>query len=224
MISHGRQTWDAVIVGAGPCGCVAAKCLAEQGWDVLILDGGEKSGLRVGETVPPEIVQALQEVGLAGQFLATNPLRSFGIVSKWGDHGLVVSDFIFNKLGTGFHLDRRRFDEILQDAAVSAGASIRRPYRLRNVRHDGYWRLEVTQGEQNSEIVSRYVVDASGRARAFACRVGVRTIRFDRMIARCCHLRFPHAGPLKQVLRIEAMPAGWWYWSPLPTDDENAAR
>ena len=38
------QTVDAVVIGAGPNGLVAATALADAGWDVLLLEANDKVG------------------------------------------------------------------------------------------------------------------------------------------------------------------------------------
>src|SRR3954447_1778252 len=50
-----RGVADAVVVGAGPNGLVAANLLADRGWDAVVLEEGDEPGgaVRSGELVEP---------------------------------------------------------------------------------------------------------------------------------------------------------------------------
>jgi hypothetical protein len=48
-------------------------------------------------------------------------LPSHGIQAAWGSAELFDTDFIFNPYGTGWHLDRRRFDAMLASHADQCG-------------------------------------------------------------------------------------------------------
>ena len=52
------MTWDAVVVGAGPNGLVAANCLVDAGWSVLVLEAQPEVGgaVRSDRELHPEFV------------------------------------------------------------------------------------------------------------------------------------------------------------------------
>src|SRR5690606_18427219 len=49
------DTWDAVVIGAGPNGLTAANVLADAGWSVLVLDAADEPGgaVRTAEVTAP---------------------------------------------------------------------------------------------------------------------------------------------------------------------------
>ena len=52
-----KLTADAVVIGAGPNGLVAANALADAGWDVLLLEANDSVGGAVSSSGPPSPVK-----------------------------------------------------------------------------------------------------------------------------------------------------------------------
>jgi flavin-dependent dehydrogenase len=67
IVSGDPTTWDALVVGAGPAGAVAAALLADRGWRVLLVDKSAWPREKVcGGCLNAAAVQMLGDVGLAG--------------------------------------------------------------------------------------------------------------------------------------------------------------
>ena len=100
--------------------------------------------MRIGETVPPTIMQPLIGLGVHDEFLAGGHIAAPGTVVCWGDDEPWETDSIANPYGHGWHLDRARFDAMLLTAAVRAGAQMHQLNSFGTVEHgpDG-WRVEV---------------------------------------------------------------------------------
>ncbi len=119
------SAYDVAVLGGGPAGAATALELARRGRSVVLLEATRFDGPRVGETLPPEANPLLRRLGVWDAFLASGPLESPGIVSVWGSPRPSETDFIANRHGPGWHVDRNAFDALLCAAAADAGADVR---------------------------------------------------------------------------------------------------
>jgi 2-polyprenyl-6-methoxyphenol hydroxylase-like FAD-dependent oxidoreductase len=100
-----------VVLGGGPAGGAAAIALRQSGGGTVVLaESGTYEIDRIGESVPPDIRRLFTRLGLLEAFEREDHQRCYGSCSSWGDEVLGHNDFTVNPNGTGFHLDRRRFD------------------------------------------------------------------------------------------------------------------
>jgi phytoene dehydrogenase-like protein len=79
-------TADALVVGAGPNGLVAANVLADRGWEVLVLEAAEEPGgaVRTGQLTVPgyrhDLFSAFYPLGAASPAIRRLNLEDFGLV------------------------------------------------------------------------------------------------------------------------------------------------
>src|SRR6266571_2112280 len=143
-----QRNVDVAVLGGGPAGSATALALAHDGISVALIEQSGYDNVRVGETLPPEVGTTLQSLGSWDQFLrdAHNPASS--ICYAWGQPGLSESDFIFNPYGTGWHIDRGRFDAMLARMAEEAGVSAYTDARWTACSESttAYWELCVVHG------------------------------------------------------------------------------
>ncbi|GAB2996717.1 NAD(P)/FAD-dependent oxidoreductase [Amycolatopsis acidiphila] len=86
-MEHAAETVDAVVVGAGHNGLVAANILADAGWDVLVLEAAETPGgaVRTAELTAPgfrnDVCSAFYPLGAASPVLSALGLHEYGL--RW---------------------------------------------------------------------------------------------------------------------------------------------
>jgi len=139
--------------------------------------------------------------------------------SAWGSDELSDRDFIFSPYGSGWHLNRQRFDERLQDSAVSADVVLIRAATLTRCQSlpDGGWRLQLNGPAACSSVTARFVVDASGRAAIFAQQNGIKRHLLDHMVGVVgCFEAGPEGPTQERFTLVEAVECGWWYSALLP--------
>jgi len=123
---------DAIVVGAGPAGLVAARCLARRGFDVAVLE--EHSS--IGDPVHCTGIlarEAFREFGLStGTIL--NELTTARFFSPAG-HEVVYRTRVVEAVV----VDRAAFDAQLADLAIAAGARLVRDARVTSISREGGW-------------------------------------------------------------------------------------
>jgi flavin-dependent dehydrogenase len=210
---------DAVIVGGGPAGMATALGLVRAGHSAVVVEKSRYDGVRIGETLPPNARAPLTQLGVWERFEREGHAPAYGIRSAWGQSEPFTNDFIFNPYGNGWHVDRRRFDALLADAACEAGANVHQGAQLTSCEQDaqGHWRIALMCADEPHTYTTRLLIDATGRASTIARRQGAQRLAVDRLVGifgffTPCPL---HANADSLTL-IEAVEDGWWYSARLP--------
>lgn len=216
--SSSRREVDVLILGAGPAGSSLALALKRASVDaVLLIDRPLRRPFRRGESAAPGLGPLLRRLGLDDCLESRGHRPCHGNLSFWGGHAPVVDDFMNRAGGRGWHLDREAFDTWLRAEAVIAGAVLLSPAQLSAVRRDGGgWQVDIRTGQLGLEVKARWVIDASGRAAAFARRSGARLHRVDRLMALAVRARSAESHGFDGYSLVEAVEFGWWYAARLP--------
>jgi 2-polyprenyl-6-methoxyphenol hydroxylase-like FAD-dependent oxidoreductase len=120
---------DAVVVGGGPAGCLAAIGLARQGLRVAIVDRGPRGRDKCcGHCLNPRVAPILARHGLLGaiESIAVGRTRGLVLESRSG-RPLIDLRLGGNTRHGGWLVPRDRLDALLWDEAVAAGAIGIRP-------------------------------------------------------------------------------------------------
>lgn len=164
------NTWDIVVVGAGPGGALAALEGARRGASVLLVDRQPFPRRKVcGACLSPGALAALEHSGLGDlpARLGAVPLARLVLTS-----GLRRASVTLNG---SMALSRAAFDQALVRAAVAAGVDFRDGGRatLGDVAR-GFRSVWVSYAEEEVEHRASVVIDASGLGAGLSCRRGVR--------------------------------------------------
>ena len=210
---------DVLVVGTGPAGAVIAASLAPH--CRVALAGREPGEDRViGESLPSAAGVVLAELGLWASFMAQGHLEAPTRLSLWGGDEPVRQDAIDDPRGAGWHLDRRRFDALLRQAAVEGGARLVQPAELRRLAHDAArapypWRCRIDTADGPWEPDCKVLVDATGRSARIVRHAGIDVVRGDGLACVQTWLAAAPGAPTGATL-VEATPDGWWYGASLP--------
>lgn len=211
---------DVLVIGGGPAGLAASIDLrVSTGLDVVVAEAGDEPAERFGESLPPDILVALDRLGLSDAFRADGHLPCPGSISLWGREKPGHNDFILNPLGPAWHIHRARFEAMLRARAAQTGASICTRTRAVAVNRsdDGFDVMLQHPSEGQRWVRASRVLDATGWRAWFARRQGATRRKHDRMIA-IVRLAGIASGRFTSQTIVEATPDGWWYCARLPDD------
>ena len=203
------------VLGAGPAGSATALRLRSQGVErVLLTEASHFEVDRIGESVPPDTRRLLDDLDVLSAFLEEDHEPCLGSCSSWGNDGVGYNDFAVNVFGSGWHLDRTRFDAFLADQAAERGAALACGYRYRRAQphpSGGYSiRLKKANGEEVG-VTASLVVDATGHSARFARARGARRRITDRLICVAGTFHLPGGTSLRRLTMLESCTYGWWY-------------
>lgn len=160
LLEASQRTWDAVIVGAGPSGAMAARELARRGCAVLLIDRASFPRWKVcGCCLNAHALTSLNAVGLGPMIARSGAVPLTAIRLAAGGYVAEVP------LRGGVSLSREAFDAALVEAAIASGAaflphtlaSLDKQFGISEVR----W-IDLQQGPMRQRVATRVVVAADG--------------------------------------------------------------
>jgi geranylgeranyl reductase family protein len=170
------DTWDALVVGAGPSGAAAGYWLAEAGHRVLVVEKKRfPRDKTCGDGLTPRAVHQLEDMGLAERLAGHqrfDGLRSIAhgvtLELEWPEHPVFPA--------YGYVVRRRDLDEMVAEQAVKAGATLRAGSEaVAPLVEGGLVRGAVLHDKDDhthAEIRARYLVVADGSNSRFGRALG----------------------------------------------------
>ncbi len=154
-----EESYDVVVVGAGPAGSVTARTAAERGLDVLLIERNLEIGVPVkcGEGVSREIEQFVE---IDSRWICAEPE---GFVT-YGPGGTRVALLTEGSEAVGYVLERKLFDKFLAQQAAHAGAEVRvKTQAYGAIKEDGYVKgVYANSAGEDVRISADVVVGADG--------------------------------------------------------------
>jgi flavin-dependent dehydrogenase len=214
MIRASVEPFDVIIIGGGPAGAAAAITMARRGFRTAIIERSAYSMPRVGETLPPALRNLLVTLGVWQRFLADGHVESFAIRSAWGAAEPRESYHIYNPYGSGWYVDRARFDRMLAMAAANEGAHLLIQARIKRLSQDctSGWDIAVMERNRLRCFQAPFLIDCTGQTAAIPTGLPRSFYVVDRLIGIVClfdRMTEPYT-------LLEAEVSGWWYSAPLP--------
>jgi flavin-dependent dehydrogenase len=228
-----HERYSVLIVGGGPAGLATAIELSVFGVSALVIERSDYDDIRVGEHLRPSGVLELRAIS-AGLNLPIDPhVVSSGVEAYWGSETPSYMDYFFHPGQHGLNLSRPRFDADFARACERSGATVLRSATLTHAKKgNAGWEVDIAIGGKTRGFSVSVIVDATGRAAAFARSQGAKVLAHDRQIAVVSFQNDPNSETHTRSL-VETAEIGWWYSAPigparsicmLVTDDDLLPR
>jgi flavin-dependent dehydrogenase len=166
------RDYDAIVIGAGPAGCGAARLLAAWSHRVLLVDRAGGRSRMLAESVPPSTRKILAAIGALETVEDAGFTPWLGNAVWWADDRSRIETFPPG--AAGYQVDRRRFDELLRRLAEQAGAEVRvglvRDVRLGGEATGETASVTIEAGGEATRVSAPFVLDCTGRAGVIARR------------------------------------------------------
>jgi digeranylgeranylglycerophospholipid reductase len=160
-----HETFDILVIGAGPAGSAAAAAAAREGVSVLLLEEHEKIG------VPLQCAEGLSRSTIKG-WLDIKPewvaVELRGSIVRGPDD----DEFRIEYPGVGWIMDRKVFDPALVDIARRAGAVLKRSCRADGIEGDA---VRVEETGEFKKYRFRQLIAADGIASRIGAGLGIDT-------------------------------------------------
>jgi len=177
----GSQTADVVVVGGGPAGAAAARCLSLWGRRVVLLTRGPNPR-PLAESLPPSCAKLFDQLGVRALVNGADFVRASGNTVHWAGKPRAIE--MFEPGVQGYQVSRDTFDALLLTASEASGTDVVRGVSVSSVERseNSHWRVAYRDGITPSAIDARWVLDCSGRAGVVAAREWRRPVASARTV------------------------------------------
>lgn len=176
-----KDSYDCIVVGAGPAGCATATLVSMAGYRTLLVEREKMPRFHIGESLMPETYWQLERLGLLEQMRRSTFTKKMSVqfVSHTGRESQPFSfpEHDPRECSRTWQVERADFDLMLFQNAAAKGCDCHDETRVMDVRFDqgratGV-RLQTADGSSR-EVSARVVVDATGLQAMLANRLGLK--------------------------------------------------
>jgi len=235
MADTHTQTFDAIIIGGGPCGCTAATVLAQHGRRVALLERAPFPRYHVGESLLPGCYNTLDRLGVVDALNAGADrftIRKYSVQFASTD-GRVSAPFYFDQHVDGpgsqtWQVWRADFDQLLLDNAEKHGVEVLRDTSAKQLIVEDGRAVGVEAkpaAADNGDLLdlrAPITIDCSGRDGFAINRLGWR--KRDPHLSKVALWTYYRggvrdAGKDEGATTVAYLPSKCWFWHiPLPDD------
>lgn len=124
------QSYDAILIGAGPAGSSASAILAEYGHRVLVLEREKFPRYHIGESLIPFTFGPLERIGMIPKMKASHFVEKYSVTFVQPDGKRSQPFYFFTRydretIAQTWQVLRSEFDQMLMDNAREKGAEVR---------------------------------------------------------------------------------------------------
>jgi menaquinone-9 beta-reductase len=152
-----EKIWDCIVIGAGPAGAIAARQIAKDNKEVLLVDKEVFPRAKVcGCCINSSAADALRATGL-GNLLAENgayPLSAICLFNKKKSADLALTK--------SFSLSREKFDMALIDAGIACGVTFLSSASAKVLSLEPLPLIQIEEGKSAHTVQAKVVIIADG--------------------------------------------------------------
>ena len=180
------DSYDCIVLGAGPAGCAAAALIAREGFSTLLVERERFPREHVGESLMPETYWVFEKLGVLDKLKTSRFSKKVGV--QFVNHtGRESQPFFFRSRfdhpsSETWHVERAEFDQMLFEAAAEQGAECVDQTRVADVLFEGSQAVGVRVKKNDGElrnIASKVVIDATGQQSLLANKLGLKRLNPD---------------------------------------------
>ncbi|NML40269.1 FAD-dependent monooxygenase [Chitinophaga sp. G-6-1-13] len=205
LFSICMDTYDILIVGAGPAGTCAALRLLSLGYRVAMVEREQFPRPQIGESLSPGTRNIFDYIGAAPLLQEDYCLHQLPAQVIWQTQHADVQP-----RGHSVMTDRSRLDKGLLDLAVARGLILYQPAKYEHsIRHGDTWQVTVRGPEGVQTLSCVFLLDARGRK-------GIQQQqRWQTAPPMVGIWGYTNADNMPKATCVEAVPDGWLWGSPL---------
>ena len=182
-----NQNYDTIVIGGGPAGSTAATLIAQQGYNVLLLERDAEPTFKIGESLIPATYWTFKRLGMLDKLRASHFPQKYS-VQFFTRTGKATNPFYFfetnpHESAVTWQVLRSEFDQMLLDNAEEKGVEVRRGVSVRKVLFEDDKAVGVVvqngklETKQNIEtILGTVIVDSTGQSSLIGRQLKLNTI------------------------------------------------